>query len=110
MNKNLIETVESLGGTALMGGILIQFSDTAFEQALKKMYEAGVEAEREVSERKFMRLQSLIDIRETQPNKPCCLAEREACAKVCEEQMQGKSIWIEGARACSLAIRARGQE
>lgn len=33
--------------------------------------------------------------------------EREACAKVCEEQMQGKSIWIEGARACSLAIRAR---
>ena len=36
-------------------------------------------------------------------------AEREACAKVCEEQMQGKSIWIEGARACSLAIRARGQ-
>jgi hypothetical protein len=36
-------------------------------------------------------------------------AEREVCAKVCEEQMQGKSIWIEGARACSLAIRARGQ-
>jgi tRNA(Leu) C34 or U34 (ribose-2'-O)-methylase TrmL len=35
--------------------------------------------------------------------------EREACAKVCEEQMQGKSIWIEGARACLLAIRARGQ-
>ena len=36
-------------------------------------------------------------------------AEREACAKGCEEQMQGKSIWVEGARACSLAIRARGQ-
>ena len=36
-------------------------------------------------------------------------AEREACAKLCEEQMQGKSIWIEGARACSLAIRAKGQ-
>jgi hypothetical protein len=66
-------------------------------------------AEREVWERKYARLQSLMDIRETQPNKPCCLAEREACAKVCEEQMQGKSIWIEGARACSLAIRARGQ-
>jgi len=41
--------------------------------------------------------------------KAAVLAEREACAKVCEEQMQGKSIWIEGARACSLAIRARGQ-
>ena len=37
-------------------------------------------------------------------------AEREACAKVCEEQMQGKSIWIEGARACSLAIRARSKD
>jgi hypothetical protein len=35
--------------------------------------------------------------------------EREECAKVCDEQMQGKSIWVEGARACSLAIRARGQ-
>jgi molybdenum-dependent DNA-binding transcriptional regulator ModE len=36
-------------------------------------------------------------------------AERDACAKVCEEQMQGKSIWVEGARACKAAIRARGQ-
>jgi len=35
--------------------------------------------------------------------------EREACAEVCIAQMQGKSIWMEGARACSLAIRARGQ-
>lgn len=36
--------------------------------------------------------------------------EREACAKVCEKQMEGKSIWIEGSRACSIAIRARVQE
>ena len=35
--------------------------------------------------------------------------EREACAEVCIAQMQGKSIWMEGAKACSLAIRARGQ-
>jgi len=35
--------------------------------------------------------------------------EREACAKVCEEQMKGKSIWVKGAEACSLAIRARGK-
>ena len=47
MNKELIETVESLGGTALMGGILIQFSDTTFSDAVKKIYEAGAEAERE---------------------------------------------------------------
>ena len=36
--------------------------------------------------------------------------EREACAKLCEKQMEGKSIWIEGSRACSIAIRARVQE
>jgi hypothetical protein len=35
--------------------------------------------------------------------------EREACAKVCDEQMRGKSIWIKGAEASALAIRARGQ-
>ena len=45
--SGLKELVESLGGTALMGGILIQFSDTAFEQAVKKIYEMGAEAERE---------------------------------------------------------------
>jgi len=36
--------------------------------------------------------------------------EREACAEVCISHMQGKSICVEGARACSLAIQARGQE
>jgi hypothetical protein len=35
--------------------------------------------------------------------------EREACAKVCDEQMRGKSTWIKGAEASALAIRARGQ-
>jgi hypothetical protein len=35
--------------------------------------------------------------------------EREACAEVCDEQMRGKSIWIKGAEASALAIRARGQ-
>jgi len=82
MNRELIETVESLGGTALMGGILIQFSDTAFEQALKKIYEAGVEA------------------------------EREACAKVCETFDQREAFNDEDmavADACATAIRARGQ-
>ena len=63
MNKELIETVESLGGTALMGGILIQFSDTTFAEALKKIYEAGVEA------------------------------EREACAKTCEQITNDMSKW-----------------
>jgi hypothetical protein len=79
MNKNLIDAVESLGGTALMGGILIQFSDAAFEQALKKMYEAGVEA------------------------------EREACAKAIEECTWPKWADATDARdVFAEAIRARG--
>jgi len=36
-------------------------------------------------------------------------AEREVCARVCEEQTQGASAWKEGAIACAAAIRARGQ-
>ena len=36
--------------------------------------------------------------------------EREACEKLCETQMQGKAIWVEGAIACKAAIRTRGQE
>jgi hypothetical protein len=73
MNKNLIETVESLGGTALMSGILIQFSDTTFVDAVKKIYEMGVEA------------------------------EREACAKVCEDSVEYAGDTL------AQAIRARGQ-
>jgi hypothetical protein len=67
MNKELIETVESLGGTALMGGILIQFSDTTFSEAVKKIYEAGVEAEREAcaklcwSQRKYWDAEACAD-------------------------------------------------
>jgi hypothetical protein len=41
------ELVESLGGTVLFGGMIVQFSDTTFEQAVKKIYDMGVEAERE---------------------------------------------------------------
>ena len=61
-------------------------------------------AEREACERGYLRLQSLMEIRETQPNKPCCLAEREACAKVCED-----SVEYAGDTLAEL-IRARGQE
>ena len=62
-------------------------------------------AEREECERGYLRLQSLMEIRETQPNKPCCLAEREACAKVCDY------LWEDdySAYACAEAIRARGK-
>jgi hypothetical protein len=62
------------------------------------------EHEREIWERRCERLQSLMDIRETQPNKPCCLAEREACAKVCEDSVEYAGDTL------ADAIRARGQE
>ena len=70
-------------------------------------------AEREEWEHKYARLQSLMDIRETQPNKPCCLAEREACAKVCEEGIANADDWNSAHwdQACenrAWAIRARG--
>jgi hypothetical protein len=62
--------------------------------------------EREIWERRCERLQSLMDIRETQPNKPCCLAEREACAKIADEWAVG---WPHPSKVIALDIRARGQ-
>jgi hypothetical protein len=70
---------------------------------IKVLVEKAVEEEREIWERRVERLQSLMDVRETQPNKPCCVAEREACAKVCEDH----STWT--GRMCAETIKARGQ-
>lgn len=47
MNKDVIGLVESLGGTVLFGGALIQFTDATFMAALKKIYESGALEERE---------------------------------------------------------------
>ena len=63
--------------------------------------------EREIWERRVARLQNLMDLREQQPNKPCCIAEREACAKVCEETDEGTPYNL--AEECARNIRARGQ-
>ena len=70
---------------------------------IKVLVEKAVEEEREIWERRVERLQSLMDVRETQPNKPCCLAEREACAKVCEDSVEYAGDTL------AAAIRARGQ-
>jgi hypothetical protein len=60
---------------------------------------------------RYLKLVDLMQIREGQPNKPCCLAEREACAKVCEEEIKRvKPIYSVTAENCVKAIRARGQE
>jgi hypothetical protein len=57
---------------------------------------------------RYLKLMDLMKAREGQPNKPCCLAEREACAKLCEEYDDGRHA--NRADLCADAIRARGQE
>ena len=75
MNQDVVNVVESLGGTVLFGGALIQFTDTTFMDALKKIYESGA------------------------------LAEREACAKLCEAMNK----YMDDGEECAATIRARGQ-
>jgi hypothetical protein len=61
-------------------------------------------AERDRLEPAFKQLEALMQVRETQPNKPCCLAEREACAQIADAEAS-----IEGvAQRIAAAIRARG--
>lgn len=76
-------------------------------------------AEREAWEHRYARLQSLMDVRETQPNKPCCLAEREAIAQMIEDApalMEFAQNDQGGCLICGFtpklaanSIRARGQ-
>ena len=73
---------------------------------LERFAKLVAEKEREAWERKFARLQSLMDLRETQPNKPCCLAERETCAKIADEWAVG---WPHPSQVIAERIRARGQ-
>ena len=47
MKQDLVNVVESLHGTVLFNGAIVQFTDTTFMDALKKIYESGVLAERE---------------------------------------------------------------
>jgi hypothetical protein len=75
VNKDVIGLVESLGGTVLFGGALIQFTDATFMAALKKIYESGA------------------------------LEEREACAKVAQDE----SDWNGDVAHIADLIRARGQ-
>jgi hypothetical protein len=79
MNKDVVDLVESLGGTVLFGGMLIQFTDTTFMAALKKIYESGA------------------------------LEEREACANVCDAYSKESSNPMNFSNNCANAIRARGQ-
>ena len=73
------------------------------DECLERFAALVASAEREECERGYLQLQSLMEIRDTQPNKPCCLAEREACAKVCDDHCG----WTP--RMIGETIRARGQ-
>ena len=60
---------------------------------------------------RYLKLMDLMKAREGQPNKPCCLAEREACANVCEILAWNQdSTWKAATMDCAAAIRARGKE
>ena len=82
---------------------------TVTSEELERFAELVRADEREAWEHKYARLQGLMEIRETQPNKPCCLAEREACAKVCDFYVDSSSDHEAGA-AMNIQdlIRARG--
>jgi hypothetical protein len=76
--NGLDKLVEELGGNFLLGGAVIQFSDATFADAFKTIYEAGA------------------------------AAEREACAKLCEEWLHGQ--WHNQGVMAALMIRARGSD
>ena len=69
-------------------------------------YAAGAAAERDKYEAKFKQLEALMQAREQQPNKPCCLAERKAIEPI----VYGLCISDNNAQEIVDAIRKRGQE
>tara|TARA_R110000868_G_C10432249_1_gene724487 strand:+ start:146 stop:499 length:354 start_codon:yes stop_codon:yes gene_type:complete len=87
---------------------VVEFIERFFQAASA----AGAAAERDKYEAKFKQLEAIMQAREQQPNKPCCLAEREACAKVCDDLQ--RSYWNStgdedepDAYDCAAAIRER---
>ena len=74
---------------------------------LETFAKLAVEKEREIWAQRVARLQNLMDLREQQPNKPCCIAEREACAKLADAYATG--LERNYSEIIAEAIRARGQ-
>ena len=101
-DQELTEWIERFA--ALVAKHTLANIDPSSFMSWQEGYEAGKQTEREAWEHRYARLQSLMDVRETQPNKPCCLAEREACAKVCEDAPEPDGADL------AERIRARGQE
>jgi hypothetical protein len=90
-------------------GISVPWDQEPVRWQLLERFAALVTVQVEATwQNRYLKLMDLMQIREGQPNKPCCLAEREACAKVCEEL----DAWNEDdpGSSAAAAIRARGQE
>jgi hypothetical protein len=73
---------------------------------LERFCHHAAAVERDKWEAKFEQLEALMQVREQQPNKPCCLAEREACAKVCDDLRSYPGAEPD---VCAAEIRARGK-
>lgn len=97
MTKNEIILIADASGIAYYG---MGKDRDKFLHYLEAFAALVAKHERDKYEVQFKKLMQLHEVRESQPNKPCCLVEREACAKLCDE-----------ARAARLAeqIRARSQ-
>jgi hypothetical protein len=99
--KELADSVGAVYPVLFMGrsdGVL--FTETELETFVALV----AAAERDKYEVWFKKLMRLHEIRESQPNKPCCLAEREECAKLCEDLIGTRAMAVH----CADAIRARG--
>ena len=92
-----------------------QYSFKSLEEAFRSAREMGAAAERDKWEAKFKQLEALMQVREQQPNKPCCLAEREACAALADAERSNTNVLLSyptqssAAYNIGIAIRARGE-
>ena len=116
MGTKMLEIIELAKQSDLMADGEMWFSPTYGNSDvhitdLERFAKLVAAKEREIWERRVARLQNLMDLREQQPNKPCCIAEREACAKLCDELVSDENTieYANGAYRCSVRIRERGE-
>jgi hypothetical protein len=113
--KELADSVGAVYPVLFMGrsdGVL--FTETELETFVALV----AAAERDKYEVGFKKLMRLHEIRESQPNKPCCLAEREAIAQMFDTAPELVPFARRGDGGCIMcgfstshaatAIRARG--
>ena len=44
MRDSLKQLIEDMGGTVLMDGLIVQFSEESFERMFQHVYEAGIDS------------------------------------------------------------------